>query len=312
MPSLRLAVLASIGAALLVAGCSDSPTDATTEGGERAPEPSLAARLAVPSGLNRLDPLRASTPSEQLVSRQIFEPLTARLRPPFGASGVRRGPARQTDSGDGSLWEFQLRPGVSFQDGEPLDADAVIENVERWLASGVAAELVPELVGAFSPAPGRIRFQLSRAVGNFPARLDQPQLGLVSPAAIRERGTRPVDPFRTGTGPFELRELGAGEALLAGSGTWWGTELGLGPGVERLELSVVSEAAARVARLESGSAEVAWGLSAAGQESVEADPLLTSLTTPGGMVIGFERSVRGLDPEVDVPPLAGLWLTDLR
>ena len=69
----------------------------------------------------------------QLVARQIFEPLTGRLRGPYSAGKPTR-PGLVTGwshSGDFRVWSARLRSGLRFQDGMPLDAAAVEANAER-------------------------------------------------------------------------------------------------------------------------------------------------------------------------------------
>src|SRR5437868_13292950 len=39
----------------------------------------------------------------------------------------------KVDDGDKTKWTFKLRPGVSFHDGSPFNADAVVWNVEKVL-----------------------------------------------------------------------------------------------------------------------------------------------------------------------------------
>jgi len=39
-------------------------------------------------------------------------------------------------SRDGKVWTFQIRKGVKFHDGNPLDAAAVVWNFERWWKAG--------------------------------------------------------------------------------------------------------------------------------------------------------------------------------
>src|SRR5688500_17441252 len=67
-----------------------------------------------------LDALAAANPSAQLVSRQVFEPLVATLTGPYGRLCHRRGRALEWNaSPDRSVWSFELRPNVRFQDGTP-------------------------------------------------------------------------------------------------------------------------------------------------------------------------------------------------
>src|SRR6195256_4077494 len=62
------------------------------------------------------------------------------------------------DDADKKKWTFKLRPGVSFHDGSPFNADAVIWNVEKVLKQdapqfdpsqvGVTASRMPTLASA--------------------------------------------------------------------------------------------------------------------------------------------------------------------
>src|SRR2546421_12385227 len=64
----------------------------------------------------------------------------------------------KVDDGDKTKWTFKLRPGVSFHDGSPFNADAVVWNVEKVLKQdapqfdasqvGVTASRMPTLASA--------------------------------------------------------------------------------------------------------------------------------------------------------------------
>ena len=91
------------------------------------------ARLRDSDHVHELDPLLASSTDEQLVTRQIHEPLVASLRRPSATRAARAGSRiswRSTP--DREIWSFQLRKGIRFQDGLPLNASAVLANAERW------------------------------------------------------------------------------------------------------------------------------------------------------------------------------------
>jgi peptide/nickel transport system substrate-binding protein len=301
-----------LAAAAVLAGCGSASPEGTLDAPSERPQASLSAAIAMADEVKSVDPLFARTRSEHLISRQIHEPLTAVLNPPFATTGRRRGPARPLGPSAGAtLWEFELRPGVAFQDGSELNADAVLDNVERWQAAGAAAKLIPELVAADSPQPGRVRLQLDQPVEDLPERLDRGRLGLVSPLAIRARGTRPIRAGLTGTGAFELRERERGRLLLAQNADWWGREAGLGPGVERLEVLIEPADRERLAQLRAGAVQIGDELNAAAVRRLRNDPLLTSLEG-GATAIGLERSVRGVETTRADQPLSGLWLTALR
>ena len=81
---------------------------------------------ALPERPASLDPLYTETGSEQLVARQVHEPLVAELTGPF--EDARRVPGLALSalpSSDRTVWRLRLRTGVRFQDGTPFSASAV-------------------------------------------------------------------------------------------------------------------------------------------------------------------------------------------
>ncbi len=214
-------------------------------------------------------------------------------------------------SADRTVWRLRLRPGVRFQDGTPFNATAVLANVERWLISPAGRQLLGELL-VDAPRPDLVRFILPAPDPRFDDRLANPRLGIVSPRAIDEAAGGPLDQSRlpeSGTGPFELRERGADRVLLARNTNWWGTDHGLGPAVDQVELRVVPEPAERLALLGEGTVRLA-DLRPAQLSAVRGDPLLTVIPRDGGL-LGAERSVRGIPAGESVPSLNAVWLTGI-
>lgn len=272
-----------------------------------AQRPGGTLRIALADPVATVDPLFASTRAERLAARQIYEPLVSRQAGPFEQARRLPGIARSLRSRrDATLWIARLRPGVTFSDGAPLDALAVKANAARWIAAGA----VPGLYSVDSPRPGLVRFLLDGPDADFDRALAQAELGLVAPAAIAAARRGEVRRPRSGAGPFELRERDAGGILLARNAGWWGTELGLGPGVDQVELLEAGDAAQRVEQLESGQVQIADQLRSTMAAAVGADPLLVTLA---GRVatLGVACSVRGLDAAAAEQPLADVWLTDL-
>jgi peptide/nickel transport system substrate-binding protein len=314
----RAAAAALASAALALGACGDGDEDGGGAGEERPAEGGTLT-FALASEPDELDPLYADDRSSQVVARQIHEPLTDTLSGPYG--DVRELPGLASlaaASGDETVWRFRLRPRVRFQDGRPFNASAVLVNAERWISTPEGRRLVPDLVAVDAPRPDLVRFILDRPDPVFAERLADPRLGLVSPKALRSRaaGAARLDPRAalagSGTGAFELRELGAGEpVVLARNIRWWGGRFDLGPALDQLVFPAVQEGARRVATLIGGEAQVADQLSGAEAREVRADPLMTIAGQGGGPLIGLERSVRGIGPGGEVPTLSDAWLTTI-
>src|ERR1700689_5974744 len=56
----------------------------------------------------------------------------------------------KVDEADRKKWTFKLRPGVTFHDGSPFNADAVVWNVEKVLKQD-AVQFDPSQVGVTAP-----------------------------------------------------------------------------------------------------------------------------------------------------------------
>lgn len=294
--------------ALAGAGC-DSDGGGTV-GSASAPGASGTLSWALDERPRTLDPLHARSPTEMLVARQVYEPLVAKLAGPFERARRAPGLVLSARPSDGArIWSLRLRRAVRFGDGSPFNAQAVLANVERWRLEGAAAALLGDPL-ADAPRPDLVRFILERPDPGFADRLRSPRLGIVSPRAIAEAEGRPLDAGAAadgGTGAFELREQAPDELVLARNTEWWGTERGLGPGVDQLRFAVVADPAERLAGLLDGAYEIASGLDGPALRRSRRDPLLT-VESRAGETLAMERSVRGLAPE-RVPALSSVWLT---
>jgi len=260
-----------------------------------------------------LDPLYARTGADQLAARQLHEPLIEQLDGPSQESRDTPGLALSArPSADDTVWRLRLRPGVRFQDGARFNASAVLANTDRWQAAPAGRRLLGDLL-VDAPRPDLVRFILPGPDAHFDRRIASPRLGIVSPEAIAEAGPGPLDPARypdSGTGAFELRERSADRLLLARNTGWWGSEHGLGPGVDQLELLAVADPQERLGMLRDGSARVAV-LGPSQLAAARRDPLLATIREPGSEGLGIERSVRGIPPGQPAPPLNAAWVTGI-
>jgi peptide/nickel transport system substrate-binding protein len=311
----RAALVACALAALGLTACGgdEEGTPALSSGQPLGEGGTLVWMLADP--VEETDPLFARSRAEQLVTRQVHEPLIESLSGPYEDARRVPGLARSArQNGDATIWTLRLRTGVRFQDGTPFNADAVVANAQRWLATAAGRRLLPGLVEAFAPRFDVVRFLLAAPDRSFAERLTSPRLGIVAPAALPPgAGTGLTRALKTGTGPFELRERSSDRQLLARNTSWWGTTSGvdLGPALEQIEFRSEPSPAVRLALLDAGEAQLADELTRKQAEIALADPLLNALPGAGGTWLGLERSVRGVGSAREVPSLSSAWLTDV-
>jgi peptide/nickel transport system substrate-binding protein len=308
--SARLATALVTASLAALAGCGDGDEDdpgvaVVTETGEGG-----TVAWALAERPRQLDPLLAVTEADELVSRQIHEPLVESVVAPFESGVTDPGLAlRASSNSDANVWRVRLRPGVTFQDGEQFNADAVLANARRWQESPVAGELLPDFL-VDAPRPGHVRFILEAPDPHFGVRLAAARLGIVSPGALPRSPTSPAPAQAggTGTGPFELRERSPERLLLARNAEWWGTARGLGPAIDQLEFLAVSEADERLDLLADGTIQAA-ALGPMALERASDDPLLTVIGDEIGLAV--ERSLRGITADEGIPMLNDIWRTEI-
>ncbi len=110
-------------------------------------------------------------------------------------------------SDDQLSWTITLKEGVSFTDGTPFDADAVVANVEHIKNPETASSTAILALGKVSEAVAvdarTVRFDLSEPDSALLESLAQTWLAIESPAGL-ERGTEENCLAPIGTGAFQV------------------------------------------------------------------------------------------------------------
>lgn len=152
-------------------------------------------------------------------------------------------------SEDFTEWTVTLRDGVTFSDGTPLDADAVVNSVNWYLSNrGFEAAVVgPNLAGVKATDDRTVVFSLNKPWATFSAVLGQGIGMIVAPAATKGE-FKPI-----GAGPFTLNRYKPQEELLldAREGYWGGT-----PNLAQLRFIWLNSDDARFDTLTSDGADV--------------------------------------------------------
>lgn len=271
----RLVLLASVLALLAVAcGSSDEnatdatsgPTEATTgqteaTGDTAAPTeateaPDAGTSDSGPKTLVVAEPFgpkanwsTATDDAFVLAKAGVLEPL---LR--IGFDGVLEPSLAESWSRvDDLSWDFVLRSGVSFHDGSPLDAAAVVQSLNFVLESATPPRgFKPDLIASVEAIDdSTVRITATAPDAILPQRLIGPSTGVLSLSAYGADGT--VDPIRNGTGPFVLVEESEGQWIkLEANRSYWGGEVAL----DTVEIQFIPDGGVRAGMVRTGEADI--------------------------------------------------------
>jgi peptide/nickel transport system substrate-binding protein len=178
-----------------------------------------------------------------------------------------------TTSTDGLVYEFVLRKGVRFHNGDPLTAEDVKFSFERY--RGVSAKLLKDRVAAVeTPDPGRVRFRLKQPWPDFMMFYSSATgSGWIVPKKYIEKvGDEGFKKAPMGAGPYKFVSFTPGVELVfeAFEGYWRKT-----PGVKRLVLRTIPDETTRLAALKRGEADIAYAVGGELGREVQRSPGLT-------------------------------------
>lgn len=123
-----------------------------------------------------------------------------------------------TSTDDATEWTITLRDGVTFSDGAPLDAQAVVQSIDRYNShKGSNAELYQDIVeSTVATAPDTVTVTLTSPWPEFPALLAGGHGMIVAPSAYADGTFTPV-----GAGPFTVSSLDGQKLTLTARADYW-------------------------------------------------------------------------------------------
>jgi peptide/nickel transport system substrate-binding protein len=127
---------------------------------------------------------------------------------------------------DGSVWTLELRDDVSFGNGDPVDAAAVVASIQRLAGSRVSAAGFMALITSMeTPDANTVVFTLNAPWGDFPYFLASTG-GMIVNAKVAASMTPEafnLNPTGAGAGPYELARFAPGESVdLVAKDDYWG------------------------------------------------------------------------------------------
>lgn len=196
-----------------------------------------------------------------------------------------------TVNSDATLWTFDLRTGVTFQDGAPFNASAVCYNLNRIVSPAEASQYAISLLGPYKSCVAlstyKVQVTFSHGYEPFLEALSEPFLGMVSPRAAAAAGEAnfSLAPVGGGSGPFEfVKWVQNGYLeLKAWPGYHWppAGSSHTGPAyLSKLIFDIVPQASTRVGAVESGQYNAAETILPSVYSSVKSNPSLRAYDIP--------------------------------
>ncbi|MEV7770075.1 ABC transporter substrate-binding protein [Kitasatospora sp. NPDC086791] len=196
-----------------------------------------------------------------------------------------------TPNADATVWTLDLREGLTFSDGKPLDAQAVADHIARLGKPEAKCACAVDAAGIGATAvtgPTTVTFTLRTPDAGFPGLFTR-SLGYVSEAPS---GDAPA----VGSGPYTVESVQPGVSVtLARNPAYWGAK----GHADKLVYRVLTDADSRYQSLRSGDADLIWTETPSQLKQAAADGLRPA-TGPGSTstVLLNTKSAPFDDPKV--------------
>ncbi|OIH97260.1 peptide ABC transporter substrate-binding protein [Curtobacterium sp. MCBA15_001] len=200
-----------------------------------------------------LDPHVGGNYPQALLSTQYIEELV-------GLQDGKPTPSlatKWTTSDDGKTLTFTLRDDVTFTDGTPFDAAAVVANIEHVqdpaTASSTGYLALQSIAKATATDDTTVTLSLSRPDSALLESFSQPWVGMESPKALqRAQAVNCESPV--GTGPFRITDWKHGDRVTLTKNTdYWGSTK---PRLSGITWRFLPDSTSRYAALQSGQVDV--------------------------------------------------------
>jgi peptide/nickel transport system substrate-binding protein len=205
-----------------------------------------------------------------------------------------------TVSPDGLTYDFVLRKGAAFHNGDPVTPEDVKFSFERYRGAG--AQLLKQKVAAVETVdPQRVRFRLKQPWPDFMTFYGSPATGagwIVPKKYVEKVGDEGFKKAPVGAGPYRFASFTPGvELVLEANDRYWRQA----PAIKTLVFRVIPDEATRLAALKRGEVDIAYSIRGALAEELKRTPGLTLKPTliPGTFWLLFADQWNPKSPWAD-------------
>ncbi len=242
--------------------------------------PHLAAAQEVTIALagepTTLDPQKATDRLTSIITTNIFDSLTFRDKDMKIQPGLATSFKRLNDR----TWQFQLREGVKFHNGEPFDASVVKFSIERILNPETKSPMISyvntiEKVEIVNPMTVNITTKAPDPLLLY--RVAELHGQMMPPKYLKEKGDVEFAKLPVGTGPYKVERFAKNDrlVLVANEQYWRGA-----PKIKRITIRPVNEDATRMAMALSGEADLVTNVPPVQVASLKGSGRLSIVSVP--------------------------------
>jgi peptide/nickel transport system substrate-binding protein len=225
----------------------------------------------------RLQPQQPVGRLNEIVNALIFDALTTRDQ----EGNLIPALAESWELVDELTWEFKLRPGVTFHNGDPLTSNDVKFTYEELVVNPEVnsphltfLQTIQEVI-----VIDDLTFQIKTTQPDvlLPSRVFDLYGSVVPQSYYEEVGDEDFDAMPIGTGPFKFVEwVKDSHMTLEANEEYWGPK----PAFQTLELRFITDDAARMAALLAGEVDIASNVPPSRVAEIEAAPTLDVRSGP--------------------------------
>ena len=145
-------------------------------------------------------------------------------------------------------WKFYLKKDVKFHDGTEFTADVVKWSIERAMEMNPPVKTVTQIKSIEIVDNHTLLFTTEEPYAAFPASLEYPSLGIISPTSKTDDKGIVTKPIGTGPFKFERFDVASGTLYLLRNDDYWGIK----PGLEKVVIKGIPDPTSRAMSVEKG------------------------------------------------------------
>lgn len=246
-------LVAGLVGLMLIAACGsddDSTSSGDDGGGSGSNAGATSIVIAIADEPSTLDPQKTEDGNERAVTDNIYETLVRRDTATNEIVPVLA--ERLPEQIDDTTWEFKLREGITFTNGEPFDAEAAAYSINRVMDpdyNSAQVDFYGGITGAEAVDATTVRVSTAELDPVLPARMVR--LKMMPPQASEDPS---ITENPIGTGPYKFVRWDRGQqVVLEANEDYWGEK----PVIKSATIRFIGQAGTRLAGLQANEIHLA-------------------------------------------------------